>query len=195
MAGILVLPVVLAVVRRIRARTDADIPVGVEDDDTDGVSSAEAPRSWNIYTGAGFLALFLAAFVAAQSFSPNAQLVPALVTGIGTALAVAVLVVEVRKARRGAATTEVEADAWRQEVRWVAHAFVWLVGFVVLVYVLGLLLAAVVFVPVFLWRVAELRPRSIVIYTVSVVVVLVTLQQVADIALPIGYLTPVGLVP
>ncbi|HWL97763.1 MAG TPA: tripartite tricarboxylate transporter permease [Nocardioidaceae bacterium] len=195
MAGILVLPVVLAVVRRIRARTDADIPVGVEDDDTDGVSSAEAPRSWNIYTGAGFLALFLAAFVAAQSFSPNAQLVPALVTGIGTALAVAVLVVEVRKVRRGAVTTEVEADAWRQEVRWVAHAFAWLVGFVVLVYVLGLLLAAVVFVPVFLWRVAELRPRSIVIYTVSVVVVLITLQQVADIALPIGYLTPVGLVP
>ena len=195
MAGILVLPVVLAVVRHFRARTDPDIPVGGDEDDTDGVAAAEAPRSWNIYTAAGFLALFVAAFLAAQSFSPDAQLVPALVTAIGAMLAVAVLVVEVRNARRRAAPTQPEGTDWREEVRWVAHAFAWLVGFVVLVYVLGMLLAAVVFVPVFLWRVAEMRPRSIVIYTVSVVVVLITLEQVADIALPIGYLTPVGLVP
>jgi hypothetical protein len=195
MAGILVLPVVLAVVRRLRARTDPDIPVHDDDDDSDGVAAAEAPRSWQVYTAAGFLALFVAAFLAAQSFSPEARLVPALVTAIGALLAVSVLVVEVRKARRRVTPAPPEGTDWRQEVRWVAHAFAWLVGFVVLVYVLGLLLAAVVFVPVFLWRVAEMRPRSIVIYTVSVVVVLITLEQVADIALPIGYLTPVGLVP
>jgi putative tricarboxylic transport membrane protein len=195
MAGILVLPVVLAVVRRLRARTDPDIPVHDDDDDSDGVAAAEAPRSWQVYTAAGFLALFVAAFLAAQSFSPEARLVPALVTAIGALLAVSVLVVEVRKARRRVTPAPPEDTDWRQEVRWVAHAFAWLVGFVVLVYVLGLLLAAVVFVPVFLWRVAEMRPRSIVIYTVSVVVVLIILEQAADIALPIGYLTPVGLVP
>ena len=46
---------------------------------------------------------------------------------------------------------------------------------------------------VFLWRVAEVRLRTIVIYTSAVLAVLLLLQQYADIALPLGYLTPTGL--
>ena len=80
--------------------------------------------------------------------------------------------------------------AWRDEKRWVFSAFCWLVGFVVLIYVLGLPLAAAAFVPVFLWRVAEMKLLPIAVYTVGLVSALIALQQGADMALPIGYLTP-----
>ncbi len=190
MAGILFLPVVLAVVRNLRARTDPDIPVPHVDED--GVA---APRTWALLTSAGFLVLFVAAFWVAQGFVDGARLAPSLVTVVGAAMAVAALAVDGRGMRGRPTPTEAERAAWRDEVRWVAVAFGWLVAFVILVYVLGTLLAAAVFVPVFLWRVAEMRIRSIAVYTVAVIAALLLLQEVADIALPLGYLTPVGLLP
>lgn len=195
MAAILVLPVVLAVVRNLLSRTNPDIPVPHDDDDDDGIPAAEAPNRWRLVTSAGFLVLFAAAFVLAQDFVAQARLVPSLVSAIGAVLSLAVVAVELRHARDGAARSDEERAEWRAEVRAVAHAFVWLVGFVMLVYLLGALLAALVFVPLFLWRVAEMRPVRILIYTVAVIAALVLLEQAADIALPVGYLTPVGLVP
>ena len=193
MAGILVLPVVLAVVRNLRARTDPDIPVPVATTTTRAGQQRRArgqwlPRqvSWCSSSPRSWLA---------QDFVDGARLAPTLVTAIGAAMALVVLVVEIRGGRRRPAQSEEERAAWRQELRWVAHAFGWLVAFVALVYVLGMLLAAVVFVPLFLWRVAEMRLHLIAIYTVSVVAALLVLQEVADIALPVGYLTPVGLLP
>jgi putative tricarboxylic transport membrane protein len=50
-----------------------------------------------------------------------------------------------------------------------------------------------VFLPLFLRRVAEMRWPAIALYTVCTTGVLAALAAFADIALPIGYLTPVGL--
>lgn len=199
MAAILVLPIVVGLVRTVRARLDPDIPTAREDDDDDGIESAEAPIGWAVWIAGGFLVLFVAAFALAQDFSANARLVPSLVSVLGAVLSVVVLVIDGRRlrARRSDAERrdlEAERREWRQELRWVAVAFCWLIGFVVLVYVLGLLLAAVVFVPLFLWRAAEMRVLPIAVYTVGVVAVLVLLQQGADMALPLGYLTPTALV-
>lgn len=193
MLAILVLPIVVAVVRTVRARVDPDIPASREDDDDDAVETTVAPTSWAVYVAGGFLVVFVAAYLMAQDFSEDARLVPSLVCALGAALALAVLVVDGLRLRRSYRTGH-ETTGWGEEVRWVAAAFGWLVGFVVLVYVLGLLLAAVVFVPVFLWRVAEMRAVPIVVYTVGVVAALVALQQGADMALPLGYLTPTALV-
>lgn len=194
MLGILLFPVATAVYRRLRARRDPDVPqlIPENDDDDEAVDGPLAPAVWRIALVAGFLVLFVGAFLLAQGFSDRARLVPTLVTILGAVLALVVLVVEVR--RRHVTDRASDSAAWRQELGWVGAAFGWLVAFVVLVYVLGMLLAAVVFVPVFLWRVAQMSWWRIAIYTVAVIAVLVVLEQVADIALPIGYLTPVGLI-
>lgn len=207
MAAVLVAPLVLAVVRRLRARraaaagtapaegaTEDGAEGGTEDGAEDGAENDEAggalaPRRWAVCAGAAFLALFLCGLVAAQDYSEKARLVPTLVCAIGALLSATLLAVQAHAWRRSAPEGASPA-AWRQEVRWVAHAFAWLVAFVVLAYVLGAALAAVVFVPVFLWRVAELRTRSIAVYTVGVLAALLLLQHFADIALPVGYLTP-----
>jgi len=193
MLAILLFPVATAVYRRLRARRDPDVPQLLPDNDEDeGLEGVEAPAAWGIGLSLGFLLLFVAAFFAAQGFSERARLVPTLVTVLGVVLSLAVLVVEVRSRR--ATDARSVRDLWREELKWVSSAFLWLIGFVTLVYVLGMLLAAAVFVPVFLWRVAQMKWWHIAIYTASVLTVLVVLQQVADIALPIGYLTPVGLI-
>lgn len=192
MAAVLVLPVGLSAVRRIRARVDSDIPL--PSGDSDDIVDVEPPRTWHVALSAGILVVFVAAFVLAQGYSTNARLVPSLVSALGAGLSLAVLVIEVRRLRRDSGQrSDEDQRAWREELRWVLSAFAWLVAYIALVYVVGVLIAAAVYVPLFLWRVAEVRLRTIVIYTSAVLAVLLLLQQYADIALPLGYLTPTGL--
>ncbi|PXY27873.1 tripartite tricarboxylate transporter permease [Prauserella muralis] len=204
MAAVLVIPLVLAAVRWAKARTArtaarpsagaqspaGDTPADEDDSDADGTA---APPGWTVAVTGGFLVVFVGGFLLAQGYSEKARLVPTLVCLLGAALAALALAVQVYR-RRGTPPDETQAKAWRAELGWVARAFAWLVGFVVLVYVLGLLLAALVFVPVFLWRVAQLRPHVIATYTAVLLGVLLLLQGFADIALPVGYLTPAILV-
>lgn len=191
MFAILVLPVVLAAVRRARARTDPDIPVPDDDED---FGEAQPPRMWSLCLAVAFLVVFVVGFVLAQSYSDQARLVPSLVSLLGAVLSLAVLVTELRKRRSGAEDRPPEEQAaWREELRWVAASFAWLVGFVVTAYVVGVLLAAAVYIPVFLWRVASMRLRAVLIYTSCVIAVLLVLQEFAGIELAIGYLTPEGL--
>lgn len=193
MFAILVSPVALALVRRRRARVDPDVPAGrdLHDDDSGGV---EPPRIWSLVLAVAFLIVFVAAFFIAQEYSARARLLPSLVTVIGAALALTMIGVQVRARRRHPEQrTKEQRTAWATELRLVAAAFGWLTFFVVLVYVLGVLLAAAVYVPLFLWLVASMRLRSVVIYTTCVIAGLVGLHEVAQIALPIGYFTPRGL--
>lgn len=190
MLVILVLPVALAAARRLRARTDPDIPVHDDED----LGEAEPPRAWTLWLAAAFVLVFVVSFVLAQDYSDRARLVPSLVSLLGAVLSVAVVVTELRQRRHGdGERPEADQAAWREELKWVATAFAWLVGFVVTAYVLGVLLAAAVYIPVFLWRVAEMRLRAVVIYTSCVIAALLVLQEYAGIQLAIGYLTPEGL--
>lgn len=190
MLAVLVVPTVLAVVKRIRMQLDPDVPSYPDDDEPEGV---EPPPSWGVAVPAAFLIIFVAALVAAQQYSAEARLVPGLVTAFGAVMALAALALGIRAFVRSSTREDQSRAAWKVERGAVLRSFAWLILFVVLTYIVGALLAAVVFLPIFLRLVAEMRWRGIAIYTVSVVAVLVLLSVVADIALPIGYLTPVGL--
>jgi putative tricarboxylic transport membrane protein len=189
MTGILVVPTIWAIVKKVRARRDPDIPTLADEEDEE---AARAPRSWLLSVPAVFLVVFVAAFVVSRGYSFEARLLPSLVTAFGAVMAVGVLVQALRTRAADAARQRPQREAWSLELRAVLRSFAWLVGFVVLTYVLGVLLAAVVFLPLFLRYVAEMRWLGIAVYTASVVAVLSALNLVADIGLPIGYLTPVG---
>lgn len=194
MVAILVFPIARAVIRALLRRRNADIPPAIAEDD-DGFEVIDPPAYWSPLLAAGFLLIFIVALLLAQDFSTRARLVPILLSILGAALAAAVIVIDVRGMRGSPRRSDAEAQEWRQELAWVSQAFAWLVTFVALVYILGALLAAVIFVPVFLWRVAEMRWARIAIYTVSVVAGLLALHAIAEMALPMGYLTPRGLLP
>ena len=193
MLGILVIPTIFAIVRNIRSRMDPDVPTLPDDDETE--DGPKPPRSWSVAVPTAFFVVFVAAFVASRQYTFEASMFPGLVTAFGAVMALAAVVQAVRRMSSGEADQNPQREGWPLARRAVLRSFGWLVGFVVLTYVLGALLAAVVFLPLFLRMVAEMRWRGIILYTTGVVAALCLLAFVADIALPIGYLTPVGLLP
>lgn len=191
--AVLVVPTVFSLVKKIRSRRSPDGTALPEDEAGEGGEGPEPPRIWSILVPAVFLLVFVAAFVISRGYSSQARLVPGLVTAVGAAMALGALVAGIRARRRAEVQEASQREAWSVEWRAVLRSFAWLAGFVVLTYVLGVLLAALVFLPLFLRLVAEMRWRGIVVYTACTVAALAALATLADVALPIGYLTPVGL--
>lgn len=184
MMGILVLPLVMALVRRLRHRGDQEPVLG------EGNESAEiAPKSWGIVMTASFLTLFIGGFVLAQFLSDAGGLFPRLATGFGIVISLIALFVDVKK-YRDAKRAEIEPDliAWHALVRTVLSSLLWILGYVACVYVFGMLVGTAVYVPVFLWLVAKARLLTIVIYPIIVLGFMLALQEFAQIVMPIGYL-------
>ncbi|GAA3738075.1 TctA family transporter [Spinactinospora alkalitolerans] len=142
--------------------------------------------AWPAATAALFVALFGAGLLLSQAYSPSARLVPQLVCTAGLLLALVVTGREVYRLRASPAS----GSRWRGELGWTAYAFGWLCLFLAITYLVGAVLAAAVFVPVFLRAVARLRYPAIAVYTVAVMALLLVLQFVAGMALPQGWFMP-----
>jgi putative tricarboxylic transport membrane protein len=194
MLGLLLLPIPLALLRRYRRRTRPPEDLPPLEDDEAGAEVSWAHTWWPIAVAAAFLVLFVGALVLTQDFSENAQLVPRLVAIAGILLSVGTIAQELVARRRAIREGEGVPDReWAQELKWSAYAFVWLVVFLVLVYFGGAVIAAAVFVPLFLWIVASVRLRTVVLYTSGVIAALLVLQAVAGVSLPLGLYTPEAL--
>ncbi|HWM73116.1 MAG TPA: tripartite tricarboxylate transporter TctB family protein, partial [Nocardioides sp.] len=187
MAAILLLPVVLAVVRKVRPPKKTPVDEDLPDDD-DHVDEELGPRTWSAVVSGGFLAVFIVAFILALQFPSAASLLPRIITIIGAVLSLVALVVDLRALRIGERFSDEDAARWRTVVRTVAIALAWLLAFVVLTYILGAVVAAAIYVPVFLWRVAHASWRALVIYPVILVAVLLVARAYAEIVLPLGYI-------
>lgn len=183
-----------------------DDPVHDEDaDDDEGTDVGALEGTWMpAVLAASFALVFAGALVASADFSPRAALVPRIVGVVGLVLALCVAAREVR-ARRGAvgggaagdgATGDTAGDretgdqTRRAHVRDTGVAFGWMVLFLVLVYLGGIVLASALFVPLFLLRVAGMRASRVAVYTTVLLAALLALHAYGDIALPVGLFTP-----
>ena len=186
MFAILLLPLVLAVVRKLRpSRTPDDDEIADDDVDPD---EEQGPHVWSAVFSGSFLVIFVVAFIMALQFPPAARLLPNVITVIGAGLSLVALVIDLRALRTEDRMSDEDAARWRTVVLTVAMAVMWLLAFVVLTYIFGALVATAIFVPVFLWRVAHAGWRALVIYPVVIVAVLWVAQAYVDITLPIGYI-------
>jgi hypothetical protein len=186
MAAILLLPLVMALVRKVRAKkapADDEIP-----DDDEDIDEELGPRTWSAVVSGGFLVVFVLAFILAQQFPSAASLLPNVITIIGAVLSLIALVVDLRALKAGERFSAEDAEKWRAVVRTVAIALAWLLVFVVLTYVVGAVVAVAIYVPIFLWRVAHASWRALVIYPAILVAVLLVAQEYAEIVLPLGYI-------
>ena len=57
-----------------------------------------------------------------------------------------------------------------------------------LIYIFGVVVATAIYVPLFLWRVARAKVRTLIIYPIVVVAILLMAQQYVGIVLPDGYI-------
>lgn len=167
----------------------ADAGIAAAPDDQD----AAERTLWSPAVTAVALVLFTVALVVAQGFGREARLLPNLACGVGIVLSLLQLARELlpRFRRGGDGEARTWAPAWPPEIRATLAAFAWLALFLVLMYLLGFVGAAAVFLPVFLWRAARMRARLITLYTVIVVLLLLVLHAVGVVDLPTGLLIPV----
>ena len=246
MIGILVLPLVLALVRRLRARlasSEEETPADARRSDkspqesretaetqlvstTGGHAATQAPRDethsphndratppagtdtpatdgdddsndeekagltdslWPLAFSVLTLAMFVVALVLGQEYPPRARLMPTLVASIGavlTALLVTREAIAAYRRRRG-------APSWSPEVNQTAIAFGWLLLLIVLVNFLGFIVGALIFVPIFLWRVARLKALGLTAYTAVTIGVLIVAYTLGNIDMPAGTMLPV----
>lgn len=185
MAAILVLPLVLALIRRIRARRN---PAPVEESDDDEAKEELGPRKWAVFVSGGFFVVFVVALILAQQFALAARLLPNVVTVIGATLSLASFFVEWRKFKREGRPSEDMTTSWRQLLRVTTISALWLIAFVALTYVFGLIVASAIYIPLFLWRVAKPKWWTLIIYPVVIVALLVLAEQYAELTEPVGYI-------
>lgn len=212
-AAILVVPLLWSLVKRFRTagsgvaddghRNEAEI----DDPAGDELEGSMTGTRWSLAVAVGAVLLFAGALVISGSFSDEAQLMPRLVAGCGLIAAVALLWQE-RHSWRGESpdadatggvestsgsgstmlATQVEArlHTRRDDLVVAARTFASMAAFLLLVSLAGYLAAALVFVPMFLLYTARARPRTAIIYTLVLGIVLLSLPSLLPVDLPPG---------
>jgi TctA family transporter len=176
--AVLATPLVGYLVRVARGRVREKI------EDTDSESAAEGElrgSSWSLAVAGALLVLFVAAWIVAGGYGPEARLMPRIVTTTGALLSAVILAQEIRRARRGG-----PGWIWSPSIAGALRTFAWFTGFVTLVELAGFLPALLVFTPAFLLFVARMRPVRVVLYTVIIALVTVALPWLLPITLPAG---------
>lgn len=181
--AVLLVPALMAVVRRIRARRNIDVDDAHHEPPSEEGEGELAGSVWSLATSALALMLFVAGFVTASSFSPDAALVPRLLCGGGIVVAGWLLTTEVRQRLRGGLGVR-----WTPDVGVALRTFAWMGAFLVLVALGGYLAAMLIWVPAFLLFVSRARSRTTIIYSLAASVLVATLPTLLPVDLPVGLL-------
>ncbi len=183
---ILIGPILWQVFKFIRSRrsTTSHADEGHRHEEVDADEDTEMPlrdTNWSLGAAIGFLAVFTVAAIASLQFSPEARLMPQLITFVGIAMSVALLAVEIRTRVQGRKRT-----VGVGVVRTALIAFAWMAGFLVLAGLLGYLAALLLIVPAFLMIIARARLRTVIIYTLVLAVAVAVLPSLLPVDLPTG---------
>ena len=186
----------------------------VEEWDADELEGSLAGSTWSTGVAVVALLVFGGALWVSGSFSEEARLMPRLVAGLGLVMATILVVTEVRGwlRRRGEAApvggtepvavdgggatalaTKVDAAtdtklAVHRDLVIAARTFAAMAGFLLLVMLGGYLAATLVFTPLFLLHAARARPRTAIVYTLVLGIVLLSLPSLLPVDLPFGVL-------
>ncbi len=187
--AILVVPMLWSGFKLLRTRRETTVDEGHrhEEDPHDAADELEGSLQdsvWSLAVAAVVVIVFGIAFVVSGSFSPEAQLMPRLVSVGGLLVGLILLAQEVtvRRNRTGV------PPGWTKDVTVAARTFVAMGVFLTLVALGGYLAAMLLFVPVFLLYVARARPRVTVVYTLVLGAVLLFLPSLLPVDLPTGLL-------
>lgn len=216
-AALLVVPALWSLLKRLRGASGAADDGhrdehATEDADGDELEGSLAGTSWSAAVAVASVALFAAAFWVSGSFSEEARLMPRLVAVLGLVAALALVGQELRARRHRAEPAAVEprdgertpaaggtvlvaagpdssvAVDRRHDILIAARTFAAMAAFLVLTTFGGYLAATLIFTPMFLLYAARVRPRTAIVYTLVLGVVLLLLPSLLPVDLPMGVL-------
>jgi FtsH-binding integral membrane protein len=201
--AILILPMIWAFIKFIRARRHTNTDDGHRDEQPEDDEAPLKNSTWSLTASGIFFIAFAAAFVASLSYSPEARLVPQLVSIGGLIFSGILLFIEIRRRLRnrtpkadgtlardaeGILVTQPAKAGWTLDAKFALKTFLWMTGFLALTAAFGYLIAVTIFIPAFLLIVARARLKVAIIYTGVLYIVLLALPSLLPIDLPQGWL-------
>lgn len=148
-------------------------------------SDLPVPASLDISVSVIFLAFFAGAIALSTQFSDSGKLFPLAVGVIGIALGIISLVKDIR----GARAVEFPSSAkhlWLDRLRVVSISLFWVLAYIWLVFLAGMMIGTIFFAIAFLRLVARMRLRSTIVYTTGIGIAIFLLSEYAQLVLPAG---------
>lgn len=120
-------------------------------------------------------------------FSENGRVFPLTVGILGVLLSIMSLVKDGMRIKAEGGLGRLD-DAWKERLSVVGRSALWLLGFIALVFVFGMMVGSVIFAFVFLLVVARMKILPTVIYVACLAAALYALAEFAMLVPPTGYL-------
>ncbi|SJN25027.1 Tricarboxylate transport membrane protein TctA [Micrococcus lylae] len=133
------------------------------------------------------LVLFVVAVIIATSFSPSGRLFPIAVGIVGILLAIFSIGTDLIRVRSEGGMGRFDS-AWRDRLKVVGLSILWLLAYIWLVFLLGMIAGSVLFALVFLLLVARMKIIWSVVYTAGIALTLIALTEWAGLVPASGYL-------
>ena len=178
--------VIIPFVRKFFRKTEE----GVEEVQVSEKSDLPVPMKLDIAVSLVMLVFFAATIVISFQFSNSGRLFPLAVGILGVVLGVLSIFRDIRVGK-DVKLTPGEKDNWRARVIIVLASIAWIVGYIWLIFLFGMLIGTVAFSLVFLLVVARMRLIPTIIYTLCIGAAIWVLAEYAQLVLPVGYLLPV----
>ncbi|PQM75627.1 tripartite tricarboxylate transporter permease [Corynebacterium sp. J010B-136] len=178
--------VIIPFVRKFFRKTEE----GVEKVQVSEKSDLPVPMKLDIAVSLVMLVFFAATIVISFQFSNSGRLFPLAVGILGVVLGVLSIFRDIGVGK-DVKLTPGERDNWRARVIIVLASIAWIVGYIWLIFLFGMLIGTVAFSLVFLLVVARMRLIPAIIYTLCIGAAIWVLAEYAQLVLPVGYLLPV----
>lgn len=146
-----------------------------------------APPFMNLIVSGAALIFFIAVVVLAQQFSPSGSLFPYAVGFAGVGLSLLSIIRDLINAKRRKTLGRLD-EVWRHRFKIVGISIAWVLAYVWLVFIFGMLLGSGLFALIFLLVVARMKVLPTLLYTASIVGALYLLVEFAQLVPPSGYL-------
>lgn len=180
---ILLAAVLVPLYRKLRRRNSGD----VEAVQISEKSELEIPPFMDVAISVLALIFFVAAIVFSSEFSQNGRLFPIAVGLTGILLALVSLVRDLVRAKKEHSLGRLN-DAWRARLLIVAKSILWILAYIWMIFIFGMIIGSGLYAVVFLLVVARMRWWATLIYSVCIVGALVLLVEWAQLVPPSGYL-------
>ena len=177
--------VIVPFVRKFFRKTEE----GVEEVQVSEKSDLPVPMKLDLGVSLILLAFFAATIVISFQFSNSGRLFPLAVGILGVLLGFLSIFRDVRVGK-DVKLTPGEKENWRARITIVLASIAWIVGYIWLIFLFGMLMGTVVFSIVFLLAVARMRILPAIIYTICIGAAIWVLAEYAQLVLPVGYLLP-----
>lgn len=186
LAGAVIIPIIKKRLAKKKAEKNAQFDATAEAMISEA-EGGEATGKVRLLTSVAFLAFFVFQFALSLGYSGNGSLFPKTVGIVGIGLGILSVVLDIVKNKVHKDTAESIAK-WRHTVLTVAVSSAWVLGFIWLVFVVGMLAGTAIFAIVFLLMVARMKPVKAIIYTIGIVGFIWAMENLAYMVSPVGYL-------